>query len=449
MARRTTRRTFRLECLEKREVLSAPTPDQQYTLWLLNQARQDPAEAANLVTQNIDPATQDTIAHFNQTMGTDTAAQAVARVSSATPTQPLAWNDTLASAATFQSQDQINSGVESHNSSIGNLSSRLSPTHFNYANSVNIAEDAYAYADSPMNAMQAFLIDWGVQDRGHSRNILQPNTASNMQFSDVGVGIVSSNQNGMGPEVITVDFGRQSSSQPQVLGVVYNDPTNSHVFTPGSGVGGVTINATNVATGQTSSTQTWAAGGYQMVLAAGTYQIQAIQNGQTIGSQQVTISNQNVETDFTINGAPTPAVFSPSLATPTNAATNVTPALPINPLNPALPVSASLLAATTPTPSPAAQVAMSVSAPVTPQAPPVVTPPAPTTPPPAPVTPPPASVAPSQAPAAAAVTISIPIAPTVSVPVTTTPAIAGKSSTPLFSSSLFSSWQSWSNSSTN
>jgi uncharacterized protein YkwD len=483
MARRSTRRTVQVEILEKREVLSTPTADQQYTLWLLNFARQHPADAANLVTKNLDATTLDTINQYHQSAGTDTVDQAKAAVSAATPTQPLAWNETLAAAATFQSQDQINQGVETHNSTIGDLSSRLGPNHFNYANSVNLAEDAYAYADSPMNAMQAFLVDWGVQDRGHRRNILQPNTPANMQFSDVGVGVVSSNRNGMGPDVVTIDFGRQSNSQTQLVGVVFKDPANSGVFTEGSGLGGVTVNAKNVSTGQTLSTQTWDSGGYQMALSSGVYQVTAVQGNRVLGTQQVTITNQNVEADFSLSNTsapvtpPTPVATPPTVSAPlltpgaTESITNVnnqnfafnlqavnapnapavninpTPnVVTINPLNPALPVTRSLAVAppSTPIVTPPSSTPVTAQPTTTTTAPPLaVTAPATTS------TSTPTTTSASTNSQAAVVansppTVSIPLAPPFDSPASSTPAIAGKSATPLFSTTWFASWRSWS-----
>jgi hypothetical protein len=481
MARRSAKRAFRVEILERREVLSTPTADQQYTLWLVNLARQHPSEAADVVTQNLDSTTQATITQYNQTMGSDTVSQAKATLSGMTPAPPLAWNDTLAAAASFQSQDQVNQGVESHNSSIGNLSSRLGPDHFNYANSVNVAEDAYAYAESPMNAMQAFLIDWGVADRGHRRNIMQPNVSAGQQFANAGVGIVQTSQNSMGPDVVTIDFGRQSNSQTQLLGVVYHDPNNSGIFTEGSGIGGVNINARNLSTGQVSSTQTWDAGGYQMPLSSGTYQVTATQGGRTLGSQQVTVSNANVEADFAVNSASTtvsqpvtpPASSSPvtvsiptidsisnltspkfSVTLTSTGASNsggsnstATPnVLTINPLNPALPVTPSLASPSVVTIPPAAT---SSNPPVVNNTPPAVsnapaatsstTTTAPTT-----TSSNTSNSSNSTTNANSAPSVATSAAPSSAAPASTTPVIAGTSSTPLPSANWFASWRSWS-----
>ena len=83
-----------------------------------------------------------------------------------------------------------------------------------YSNITSSAENAYAYATSPTEAMEAFLIDWGVPSDGHRINIQQPGVAPQNAFTDAGVGIVQTNPSNpsFGPEVITEDFARSSTS---------------------------------------------------------------------------------------------------------------------------------------------------------------------------------------------------------------------------------------------
>ena len=69
----------------------------------------------------------------------------------------------------------------------------------------------------------------------------------------------------------------------------------------GEGQGGVQIDATNLATGQTTSTQTWSTGGYQIALSPGQYQITASVNGTVFQTLPVTIGTQNVEQDFVLS----------------------------------------------------------------------------------------------------------------------------------------------------
>ena len=101
MSRPTFRRIIRLETLESRELLTAggPSAEAQFMLEELNVARTNPAAAAQEFTTNLDANTVASLQYYN----TDLNAVRNA-LSSATPRQPLAWNDQLAQAATQQSQ---------------------------------------------------------------------------------------------------------------------------------------------------------------------------------------------------------------------------------------------------------------------------------------------------------------------------------------------------------
>jgi uncharacterized protein YkwD len=330
MIRRKFRRTLHVENLESRELLTAggPSAEQQYMLWLLNQARTNPVQTADRVVSSADANVQATVDYYHVNL------QSVKNdIRSTTPQPPLAWNDKLAAAATGQSQDQANTGVQSHTGSDGsNLDTRLNRA--GYTNRTSDGENAYAYSSSVDNAMEAFLIDWGVSTNGHRDNILQPGVPADQAYRDVGIGIVSSNRDNFGPEVITQDFGSQQGEKAQLLGVVYHDPSHSHMYAPGQGQGNVTIQAVNEANGQTASVQTWDQGGYQMPLDPGTYKVTALKGDQVIRSQEVTIGNTNVEVDYDLSdkwqGTPAPAVKPVKLAAQflSNALPSVSHALP-------------------------------------------------------------------------------------------------------------------------
>jgi hypothetical protein len=170
-----------------------------------------------------------------------------------------------------------------------------------YTNASSTGENAFAYATSIDEAMQAFLIDWGVSDQGHRRNLLQPNVSSSNAFQSVGIGIAPTTNSKVGPMVITQDFGSQPNQQAQLVGVAYYDNQHTGMYEIGEGQGGVQIDATNLATKQTRSTQTWSTGGYQIALSPGQYQITASLNGTVFQSLPVTIGAQNVEQDFVLS----------------------------------------------------------------------------------------------------------------------------------------------------
>ena len=307
MSRPSLRRTPNLEGLESRLVLSAvvaPTADQQYALELINLARTNPSLAATEITSNLSPAVRATLGQYGLSVS-----GLVSEMDSATAQPPLAWNSSLASSAQRQSQYEANNGVQTHQGAgEAGLESRINSA--GYANDLTYGENTYAYATSIEEAMQSFLFDWGVSDHGHYNDLLQPGTSAENSFKDVGIGLVSSNNgNGVGPLVITQDFGSQQGEGPQIVGVVYNDPNQLGYYTQGSGLGGVTIDFKNLSTGQDTQTQTWNAGGYQMPVTGNTaYQVTAIQGGQVISSQRIQVGDVNVEADFVNNPATYQAV---------------------------------------------------------------------------------------------------------------------------------------------
>jgi hypothetical protein len=129
----------------------------------------------------------------------------------------------------------------------------------------------------------------------------------------------------------------------------------------------VQIDAVNLKSGQVSSTQTWASGGYELPLAAGQYRIIASVNNTVFQTTNVTISNVNVEQDFVLSnswqGGSRSSAIGAAQPAPVVTASAPQPAAVIAPVP-------QLAALTAPVPQPAA-----VTAPA-PQ-PTTVTPPAP------------------------------------------------------------------------
>jgi uncharacterized protein YkwD len=301
MARFKFRRSLRFDNLEGRQMLSsmagAPSDQQQYLLQLINEARTNPAAAAAQISSEITPQISNTLQYYGVNLQT-----ALNTISSATPQPPLAWNADLANAAQGQSQYMADNQIQTHTGA-GGSSPQQRMTASGYSNITSSAENAYAYATSPAEAMEAFLIDWGVPSDGHRINIQQPGVAPQNAFADAGVAIVQTNPNNpsFGPEVITEDFARNSNSQPQLVGVAYDDNSGTNFYQPGEGQGGLQIDAVNLKTGQVLSTQTWASGGYELTLPAGQYRIIASLNNNVFQTTNVTISNVNVEQDFVLS----------------------------------------------------------------------------------------------------------------------------------------------------
>ena len=349
MARFKFRRSLRFDNLESREMLSSggvgPSDQQQYVLQLINEARTNPAAAAAQISNDMTPQVMNTLNYYGTNLQT-----ALQTISSATPQPPVAWNADLANAAQGQSQYMADNQIQSHTGA-GGSQPQDRMTAAGYANITSSAENAYAYATSPEEAMQAFLIDWGVPSDGHRINIQQPGVAAQNAFTDGGVGIVSTNPSNpaFGPLVITQDFARSSSSQPQLVGVAYYDNSGTDFYAPGEGQGGLQIDAVNTQTGQVYSTQTWSSGGYELALPAGQYRVITSLNDNVFQTTNVTISNVNVEQDFVLTNTWQGGSRESAIAAAQPGPVAVTP---ITVQTPTLTVQSPTLTVQTPTPTP-------------------------------------------------------------------------------------------------
>ncbi len=301
MARSKFRRSLRFDSLEGRQLMSSggPTDQEQYMLQLINEARTDPSGAAAMLTTNINPQVENTLQYYGVNLQ-----QAANTIASATPQPPVAWNAALANAAQGQSQYMANNQVQSHYGANGSTPlQRIQAA--GYSNVVSNAENAYAYSTSPEDAMQAFLIDWGVPSDGHRINIQQPGVSAQNAYRDVGIGLVQTSPSNpsFGPMVITQDFGSQANEPSQLVGVAYYDNSDTGFYQPGEGQGGLQIDAVNLQSGQVSSTQTWDSGGYELALSPGQYQIIASLNDKVFQTYNVTIGDVNVEQDFVLSNS--------------------------------------------------------------------------------------------------------------------------------------------------
>ena len=326
MARSTTRRSPRLEILEGRQLLSTaePTAAEQYTLELVNEARTDPQAASVRVQSQLDGSMADHI----QADG-DTVAGVVAQIADAPARPPVAWNGDLAAAATAHSADLLARGVVSHYGPHGETPTDRAIAAGYSSDPAAIGENVIVGVDSPGKAMAAFLADYGNPQDPHRQTIQQDNPSDS--YRDAGVALVPYrvpvktnpfDSNPGEPSIatkyaVTQVFGRQDNAQPQILGVVHDDPNHNDFYDVGEGVGGATITVTKVDSGTptgdpVASTTTWGSGGYQVPVAPGnTYEVKAEVNGQTVGAEQVQVGSDNVKVDFVVPPAgtlPAPAV---------------------------------------------------------------------------------------------------------------------------------------------
>ena len=137
------------------------------------------------------------------------------------------------------------------------------------------------------------FVDSGIAGRGHRLNIL------NGSFREIGAGVQTGSFQGYRAVMATEDFG-YSGNGAFLTGVAYSDTVQAdNFYTPGEGLGGVTVTATPVSGGQAFSTTTFSTGGYSLRLNPGTYDVVA--SGGSVGTVRysgVVIGSENVKKDF-------------------------------------------------------------------------------------------------------------------------------------------------------
>jgi hypothetical protein len=296
-----------LEALEDRLTPSAGVQE-QYMLDLINRFRANPTAELSLILAANDPNINDYLIVDGVNMTT-----LEAQLNALTPEPPLAWSDDLANSALGHSQLMLADQSQSHQlPGEPALATRIA--NAGYTNDTICGENIFAWATSVFQGEAAFLIDWanGTSDGllsppGHRINLMYPT------YQEVGIGLVSSSiiSTGMGPLLVTQDFGAQSNlGNPFLLGNVYNDLNNDGFYEPGEGLSGVNLAITGP--GGTFQTTSTPAGGYQIQLPAGTYQVTASGGGlATPLIKTVTIGSNNVQADFIGTQATGPA--SPTL----------------------------------------------------------------------------------------------------------------------------------------
>lgn len=270
------RRALRLEHLEDRCLMAfSPTPVEQELLQLLNRFRSDPQNEFSRLISSAAP-----IAAFDAEVDREVKAARVdgnllrSEFQALSARQPMAWNEQIYNIAAAHNASMAAQGQQFHHTS-GTL-----PTLMQNAGvpiePPSVGENVYGFGKSALHIHAAYVIDWanandptavgGMQNpRGHR------NTIMNTNYNQVGSAIQTYGGSvaGFGSLINTQDFAKVSSSQKMAVGSLFEDKNLSRWYEAGEGIGSVSIEFVGAA--GTFSTTTMAAGGYQVVLPAGTY----------------------------------------------------------------------------------------------------------------------------------------------------------------------------------
>jgi hypothetical protein len=286
-----------------------PTNEEQYYLELINRARANPtAEGLRLAT-----TTDSNVLSAYSSFGVNLVLMQ-SQFALLPPAPPLSMNATLTTAARAHSQNMLQNNYQGHSGPDGSLTTRLQ----NYtagANGWSIGENVYAYSKSVWYGHAGFEVDWGgsvtsggmQSPPGHRQNI------HSTTFREVGIGVVlgsNGGSGGVGPQLVTQDFGMVGGLPPFVTGVVYRDLNGDGFYEPGEGVGGVTVTVSNT----NSYAVTASSGGYSVPVAgSGSYVVTFSGGSVPTNQRSVSVSDgQNVKSDYVVTGSATPTPTPPA-----------------------------------------------------------------------------------------------------------------------------------------
>jgi hypothetical protein len=164
----------------------------------------------------------------------------------------------------------------------------------------NIAPNGFS---SALATFAAFMIDWGNTWNGIQSQ--DPNYGSHRlsivagHFTEIGI----SRKPGWNPGAVTEvqEFGRRFAVPPAIVGAVYVDQDRNGFYTPGEGLGQMTVTATPVGGGSAFQTGTYGSGGYTLeVSTPGTYAITFTGDAGVVHSTTVTIQSQHILLDVAV-----------------------------------------------------------------------------------------------------------------------------------------------------
>ena len=287
-----------------------PTDEETFYVELINRARADPAAEGVRLRTTTDVDVIAAVTFFK----TDLVlfAQEMAALP---PAPPLAFNARLLNAARGHSRDQFTNQFQGHTGTNGSTTTtRVTAAGYSFQ---TVAENVYVTASSVFYGHAGFEIDWGNDvggmqtGRGHRVNI------HNAALREIGAGVVLGTNGGVGPQVITQDLATQLSAPPLLTGVAYCDFSGDNFYTPGEGLGGLSV----AVTGANFLALTAASGAFTVPLPGnGTYSVRISGLGIDETSSVTVASARNAKVDLKRTFT-TPTLSGPATPTAAQAAT--------------------------------------------------------------------------------------------------------------------------------
>jgi hypothetical protein len=216
------------------------------------------------------------------------------------PKPPLAFNENVIKAARDYTQTLLDNNTYGHDYNGTTPSTRVEAAGYSLSPQPAGAGENLTYdrinppyeinAARAQNDYENFFLSGD-----HRYNLLAP------FYREAGVGMGFKLQfHTVGPTIFTTQNFTYRAGNSFLTGVAYNDDvTGDSFYTPGEGIGNVTITATPIVGGAAQSTTTWASGGYSLQLPNGTYNVTASAPWRVnpIALGQAVINSQNVKRD--------------------------------------------------------------------------------------------------------------------------------------------------------
>lgn len=301
MKQETSNRTVHelsVELLEPRLLLSVslfPTEYEQLMLELINRARANPAAEADRYRINL-----------NEGIPADELITTESK-------QPVTFNLDLIEAARGHNQWMMANDIFQHegmnNSSPGD---RMEAAGYEFSGSAwgwgenlawsgqgGVSPDTLVFT---RRLHENLFVDDDYPDRGHRTNMM------NFRHKEVGVGVQTGvfSAGGINYNAVmsTIDFAWVTGDN-FLTGVAYDEEVKDDDFyTPGEGIGGLTVKAIRQDDGETYTTTTWASGGYSLPLPEGVFDVYVTGfelNFIHYHAGQITMDGQNVKVDFPLD----------------------------------------------------------------------------------------------------------------------------------------------------
>lgn len=246
------------------------------------------------------------------------------------PGTPLAWNEYLGNVASGYNAIVVASkgvgagfphGLSPYadQNSFAAYAKRYTDGGYGPLNQINALGENIApnFPADPLSAFAGFMIDWGLGSNGIQSQ--DPDWGSHrisLMGSDyVEIGI--SRMKGWTSTNVTEtqEFGRRFNAIPNIVGAVFRDMDGNVFYTPGEGLGQVTVKAVPVGGGTSYETTTYPSGGYALPVSnPGAYNVTFSIPAGILKTVTVTVGNENVALDALVAAviAPNPPTEPPN-----------------------------------------------------------------------------------------------------------------------------------------